>query len=146
MVLRLAVAHVGNKIDAEDIYQEVFVRLVNSIDKINDEDHLRFWLVRVTINRCKSLFTSSYRKRELHVEELPETGDAFFDEAMDTPATDALQNLPEKYRTPIHLFYFEDLSISEISQILDISEGAIKTQLSRGRKMLNESLRRASDV
>ena len=68
MVLRLALAHTGNRTDAEDVFQEVFIRLVRSLDKIESEDHLRYWLIRVTINRCKSLFSSAYRKREVAVE------------------------------------------------------------------------------
>lgn len=146
MVLRLAMVNAGNKADAEDIFQEVFIRLVRSINKIENEDHLRHWLIRVTLNRCKSLFTSVSRKREFPVEELPETAEGSFDAEAETPATDALQELSEKYRIPIHLFYFEELSISEISKILECSEGAIKSQLSRGRKMLSESLKKVSNV
>ena len=136
MVLRLAVANTGSRADAEDIFQEVFIRLVRSIEKIQDEDHLRYWLIRATINRCKSLYSSAYRKRELPVEELPtHAAESSFGE-VDTPATDAVRKLPEKYRAPIHLFYCEELSISEIARVLGSSEGAVKTQLSRGRKML----------
>ncbi len=141
MVLRLAVASTGNRADAEDVFQEVFIRLVRSIDKIENEDHLRYWLVKVTANRCKSLFSSGQRKREVPVGEVPETVDRSTDNAVDTPATDAMQGLPERYRVPIHLFYFEDLPISEIARILGSSEGAVKSQLSRGRKMLGSSLK-----
>ena len=146
MVLRLALANTGNRADAEDIFQEVFIRLVRSIDKIQDEDHLRYWLIRATVNRCKSLYSSTYRKRELPVEELPARAAESYTEEVDTPATDAVRDLPEKYRTPIHLFYFEELSISEIAGILDSTEGAVKTQLSRGRKMLSESLKKVTHV
>lgn len=146
MVLRLAVAQTGNRADAEDVFQEVFIRLVRSLDKIEDEDHLRHWLVRATINRCKSLFASAHRKRELPVEEFPEAGERPFDDVADTPATDALQGLPEKYRAPLHLFYFEGLSISDIAKVLESSEGTVKSQLSRGRRMLGQSLKEASHV
>ena len=146
MVLRLAMANTGNKADAEDVFQSVFIRLVGSIDKIESEEHLRFWLVRVTINRCKSLFSSSQRRRELPVDVLPETIESGFSESPDTPATDALQQLPEKYRTPLHLFYFEGLPVSEIARLLDSNEGTIKSQLSRGRKMLKGLLEGRQDV
>lgn len=146
MVLRLAIAHTGNRMDAEDVFQEVFIRLVRSIDKIEDEDHLRHWLIRVTINRCKSLFTSTSRKRELSVDAVPETAEDSNNDSEDTPAIDAVQELPEKYRVPIHLFYCEDLPISEIAKILDCSEGTVKSQLSRGRKMLSEALREVQHV
>ena len=140
MVLRLARANVKAIADAEDVFQEVFIRLVESIGKIENEDHLRYWLIRVTINRCKSLFSSAQRRREVPVEELPETAEMSFNDTTDTPATDALQELPEKYRTPLHLFYFEDLPIGDIAKILGSSEGTVKSQLSRGRKMLRNSL------
>jgi len=146
MVLRLAVSHVGNRADAEDVFQEVFIRLVRSIDKIQDEDHLRNWLVRVTINRSRSVFASASRKRELPVEELPETIGESFSDAPLTPATDAMQSLPEKYRAPLHMFYFEELPISDIAKIMECSEGTIKSQLSRGRQMLRESLGEMSYV
>lgn len=146
MVLRLALAHTANKADAEDVFQEVFIRLVRSLGKIESEDHLRHWLIRATINRCKSLYVSSQRKKELPVEKLPEKSERSFADVDDTPATDALRELPEKYRAPLHLFYFEDLSISEIAQLLESTEGTIKSQLSRGRKMLGESLKEASHV
>jgi len=148
MVLRLAVSNVGNRADAEDVFQEVFVRLVRSIDKIQDEDHLRHWLIRATINRCKSLHTSAPRRRELPYEELPETTMGSFDDTVedDTPATDAMQKLPEKYRAPLHLFYCEDLSINDIARILDCSEGTVKSLLSRGRSMLRESLKEVLHV
>ena len=146
MVLRLAMANTGNRADAEDVFQEVFIRLIRSIEKIQDEDHLRYWLIRATVNRCKSLYSSTYRKRELPVEELPAQASEPYNEEVDTPATDAVRDLPEKYRTPIHLFYFEELPISEVARILGSSEGAVKTQLSRGRKMLRESLEKVTYV
>jgi len=146
MVLRLAVSHVGNRTDAEDVFQEVFIRLVRSMDKIQDEDHLRYWLVRATVNRCKSFHTSAPRRRELPVEELPETIAESYNGPAETPATDALQNLPEKYRLPLHLFYFEDQPISDIARILESNEGTIKSLLSRGRSMLRESLKEVSYV
>lgn len=146
MVLRLALSYTGNKADAEDVFQEVFVRLVRSIDKIESKEHLSHWLIRVTINRCKSLFSKAYMKRELPVDELPETAESAFLDTPETSALDALQELPEKYRVPLHLFYFEDMSIAEISNILDSTEGTIKSQLSRGRKMLSDSLKKVSYV
>ena len=148
MVLRLAVSNLNNRADAEDVFQEVFIRLVRSLDKIEDEAHLRHWLIRATINRCKSLHTSAPRRRELPYDELPESfGESFEDTPEeDTPATDALQSLPEKYRAPLHLFYIEDLPINDIARILDCSEGTVKSQLSRGRSMLRESLKEVQYV
>ncbi|MCL1848052.1 MAG: sigma-70 family RNA polymerase sigma factor [Coriobacteriia bacterium] len=144
LVLRLAVSNTLNRADAEDVFQEVFIRLVRSLAKIENEEHLRHWLIRTTINRCKSLFSSAPRRRELPVDELPETVEASPDNQEATPAIDALQRLPEKYRAPLHLFYCEDLPISAIAGILDSSEGTVKSLLSRGRALLRESLKEVS--
>lgn len=150
MVLRLAVSYTHSTADAEDVFQEVFIRLVRSLDKIENEAHLKHWLIRTTVNRCKSLFASASRRRELVVEELPDAIDTSEEASVgnepETPATDAVRNLPEKYRVPIHLFYFEELTIQEIAHVLDSTEGTVKSQLSRGRKMLGEALKEVGHV
>ena len=80
------------------------------------------------------------------IDQLPEIVDESYVEVADTPVTDAMRGLPEKYRMTLHLFYFEDLPISDIAMMLDCSEGTIKSQLSRGRAMLRESLKEVSYV
>jgi RNA polymerase sigma-70 factor (ECF subfamily) len=146
MVLRIAMANTGNRADAEDVFQEVFIRLIRSLAKIENEEHLRYWLVRATVNRCKSLFASANKQREYPTEILPEPASDISEQQLHTPAIDALQTLPEKYRTPIHLFYIEDLPIANIAQILNCSVGTIKSQLSRGRKMLKLAVEKDLDV
>jgi len=141
MVYRIALLHTKRKEDAEDVFQEVFLRLMKYIDGIEDEDHLRFWLVRVTVNCCNSLFESGWKKHVTTFEVLPEDTDTGgLEEKADHTVYDGVRGLPEKYRTVIHLFYFEGMSIADIAVICRCREGTIKSRLSRGRRMLKKRL------
>lgn len=136
MVYRLALARTKNISDAEDIFQEVFMRLIKNIENIHGEEHLKAWLIRVTINCSKTLLTASWFKKVVSLQDnltfsAPEKSNVYY----------TVLDLPMKYRTVIYLFYYEDLSISYISQILGIKESTIKSQLSRGRDLLKNKLK-----
>lgn len=144
MVYRLALTEVKNKTDADDIFQEVFLRLVNNLHKLEDEEHVKAWLIRVTINCSKSHFTSFWNRNVDGIPEDTQMGEE--SEELDAlingehPVITAVHKLPEKYRIVVHLFYFEDFSVTEIGKILKQSENTIKSQLHRARKMLKELL------
>lgn len=139
MVYRLALLQMKNKSDAEDVFQEVFLRLVQHQDKISDEEHLKAWLIRVTLNCCKKQFDSAWRRKTVSMEEQKETG--YEEEYEENVIYKEVQNLPEKYRTVIHLFYFEEYSVKEIGKITGQKDSAVKTQLSRARGILKEKLK-----
>ena len=138
-VYRLALLQMKNKSDAEDVFQEVFLRLVQHQDKISDEEHLKAWLIRVTLNCCKKQFDSAWRRKTVSMEEQKEAG--YEEEYEENVIYKEVQNLPEKYRTVIHLFYFEEYSVKEIGEITGQKESAVKTQLSRARGILKEKLK-----
>lgn len=135
-VYRLALARTKNISDAEDVFQEVFIRYLKNHEKIEDENHLKAWLIRVTINYSTTLLTSSWFKRTVPLNE-----DLTFSTPEKSQVYYATMDLPSKYRTVIYLFYYEDLSISEISKILNIKESTIKSQLCRGRDILRNVLK-----
>lgn len=141
MVYRLAITRVRNPHDAEDIVQKVFLKLVKHIDHLESEEHVKAWLIRVTANEGKSLFTSAWRKRIVSLED---TGDVSV-QPQDVPDSfhifDTLSRLPEKYRVVIHLFYYHDLSTEEIAKILCRSNHTVRSQLSRGRERLRKELK-----
>lgn len=144
MIYRLAYSRTGSSHDSEDILQEVFLRYIKCGKIFNDEEHRKAWLIRITINCSKTLVTSGWRK---HTTDDEITGDAEGQpdktlEASDTKSAvlDAVRSLPEKYRTVVHLFYYEDLPVLKICEITGESETAIKTQLHRARKMLKDKL------
>lgn len=133
MVYRLAMARTRNVDTSEDVYQEVFLRLAKKMPEFESEEHKKAWLIRVTINCTKNILNSSFLKRRANLDEnlgfeTPERNDIYY----------AVLNLPIKYRTVIHLYYYENYSIKEISKILKINENTIKTRLSRARKELEK--------
>lgn len=130
-VYRLAYARTGSREDAEDVTQETFLRLVRTAPEFADEDHCRAWLLRVAMNCAGDLFRSAWRRHTRPLEEAeqvpaPEEGGVL----------EAVLALPERYRAPVHLFYYEGLSTAEIAAVLGKSEGAVRTRLSRARTML----------
>ena len=133
MVWRLALAHTGRFHDAEDVFQEVFLRYMRSQDKLKSAEHVRAWLIRCTINRSKSLHTSAWRRSIVPLEEHL-TGAGMDEEARSVYS--AVLSLPQIYRTALHLYYFEGLSVAEIAQATGCREGTVKSRLSRGRELL----------
>lgn len=138
-VYRLALAKCGGRVEnAKDIFSEVFLQLLKYLDKggtFNDLSHEKAWLIRVTLNCSKAVLrfykpSSEPDNNGFYV--MPESGRG--------DVYEAVMKLPKKYRVVIHLFYYEDYSIKEIAQILKINENTVKSQLSRGRKLLKNDL------
>lgn len=136
MVHRLALSQTRNQDYADDIVQDVFLRYIKTDTEFKSEEHVKAWLLRVTVNCTKSMFTSSWFKK---TEEL--TDDLVFETEEHGDVYYATQDLPQKYRTVIHLFYYEDMPIAQIAEILNTKESTVKSQLHRAREMLKEKLK-----
>lgn len=135
MVYRLAFARVKNKYDADDILQEVFLRFIKSKDKVNNEEHAKALLIRITINCSKSMLTSSwFKKTEALSENLSVT-------MPENDTLEAVLRLPQKYRTVVHLHYYCGFSVEEIGKILDHNPSTVKSQLHRARMKLKTELK-----
>lgn len=134
-VYRLAMVYLGRHADAEDVTQEVFLRLLYRAPNFADESHKRRWLLQVTANLCRDQLRGFWRKR---ITELEDTLPAAAQEERD--ALDAVIRLPEKYRLPIHLHYYEGYSVAEIAEILKLGQSAVKMRLKRGRELLKIEL------
>lgn len=140
MVYRVALSVLGSVPDAEDAVQEVFLRLYQQPQPPEGEG-LRRWLIRVTVNHCRDILRSPWRKRRVPLTELPaEPSEPVFDREEQRELYRAVLALPEKYRTVVHLFYYEELSIREIAELLKLSPSAVTTRLSRARARLKEQL------
>lgn len=136
-VYRLAYARTGSRADAEDVMQEVFLRLVRHKPAFDSEAHARAWLLKVASNCAADLFRLPWRKREEPLEEdvsAPE-------EPGEGSVTEAVLSLPAKYRVPIHLYYYEGYSVAEIADITGKREGTVKSHLSRARALLRDKLK-----
>lgn len=131
MVYRLAFSRVGTIQDAEDVYQEVFYRYLKKKPSFESEEHRKAWLLRVTLNCSNTFLTSLWRKKYAELpEELP------FEDRRRQELYTELRQLPGKYRDVIHLFYYEELSIEEISRLLNRKPSTVRTQLVRARELL----------
>lgn len=140
MVYRIAVSATRSLTLAEDVTQEVFLRFIQKQDTLKSDEHIKAWLIRVTINCSKSVFLSSWFKKTV-----PLTDELTFDTPEKSDVYFAVQNLPSKYRTVIHLFYYEDMSVKEISECLNMKESTVKSHLFRGRDMLRKELKGGYD-
>ena len=140
-IYRLAYARTGSRADAEDIMQEVFVRLLRAGPDFADRAHARAWLLRVAANCANDWFRAPWRRREG-----PLTDSLPAPEHEDGGVVEAVLALPAKYRTAVHLYYYEELSVAEIAKITGKSESAVKSRLFRARAMLREALKEDDDV
>ncbi|WP_343208668.1 RNA polymerase sigma factor [Anaerolentibacter hominis] len=142
LVYRLAYSLVKNRYDADDIYQEVFYRYIQKKPKFENIEHQKAWFIRVTVNCCKNLWKSAWKNKitEWTEEEGKETNPFDLPE-QDRELLETVKQLPEKYRVVIHLFYYEDMSIEEISHILRKKPSTVRTQLTRARQILKEWLK-----
>ena len=127
-----------NRADADDVVQETLIRYYSLDKDFESEAHLKAWLLRVAMNRAKDLTTSFWRRSKVQWEDYMD--DLVFEEPEDSRLFEAVMNLPEKYRTVIHLFYYEGYAVEEISSILRRPGGTVKSQLNRGRKLLKNAL------
>ena len=135
MVYRLAFARTGNRSDAEDLYQEVFLRYLTRAPAFTSEEHRKAWLLRVAVNCANRFHTAPWRKR---TEPLSE--------ALSVPAPEGedlweeLRRLPERDRTVLHLYYYEDMTTEEIAKLLDRNPATVRSQLLRARAKLKKLL------
>lgn len=138
MVYRAALHALGSPQDADDAAQEVFLRLFGRGEPFDGEEHLRRWLLRVTVNHCRDVLKSPWRKRRACWAEAPEV--PFFDKPEQAALYREVMALPEKYRTVLNLFYYEELSVREIGELLGVGTSTVTTRLARARRRLKERL------
>lgn len=125
--------------DAEDVVQDTFVAYLSLKKEFETEQHIRAWLIRVAINKAKNKNRAFFRRNALPLEDY--IGTLHFASPASSELFETVMQLPEKYRVAIHLFYYEEYSVKEISDILKISESNVKVRLSRGRKLLKNTLK-----
>ena len=139
MVYRLAYARMQNRHDADDIFQEVFLRYIRRAPVFESYEHGKAWFLRTTINCCKNMWMSAWRRKTTALTDAEEQP-VLYDTEEAQMLAEALAALPVKYRTVLHLYYYEELTAEEISRIQQIPAGTVRMQLSRGRTMLKDAL------
>lgn len=162
MVFRLAFNYMKNHADAEDVTQNVLLKLYQYPREFESGEHVRNWLVRVTINECTSMHRLFWRK-ELPLYENADREDGGTDSGTDggidgrtnrsgafgsdlslsetaSDLMEALMRLPAKYRVVIYLYYYEEFDTNEIADMLKVSPATVRTRLARGRERLKKRL------
>ena len=134
----IALSFTANQYDAEDILQNSFVKLLKAKMEFEDDEHIDKWLTSVTVNESKNLLKSAFRKKSADYEDYVAT--CSFESGKSEDLFNAVMSLPKKLRTVIHLFYYEDMPIKEIADMLNIKQSAVKTRLCRAREQLKIKL------
>lgn len=130
--------YVRNNDDTAELHQEVFIKLLRYEGDFESDEHMKAWLLRVSINMCKNhLRDMKHMSAEPIDEEIPYEENESHGELLRYVLA-----LPEKYRVPIHLFYYEDYSVKQIAQVLGIPEATVKIRLKRGKEKLKKVLNR----
>jgi len=138
MVYRVALNCLRNQADAEDAAQTAMLRLWRSGQAFPDDDQLRYWLVRVTVNACKDALRSPWRRRMVPLDHCREP-------VFDTPEHQTLYGevmaLPAKYRVPLYLYYYEGYTAAEVGELLGLRPSTVQTRLARAREKLKAQLK-----
>lgn len=139
-ILRLAYSYMKSREDAEDVVQEVLIRFMQSAKQFEDESHVKAWLLRVAANLCKDKLKSASRQREVAI---PEGYDVAAEEKQESESDfmQIVMALPEKYRSVIHLYYYEEYATAEIAKILQKKEATVRSLLKRGREKLERMMK-----
>lgn len=137
-VQRLCLIHLKNKTDAEDIFQNVFLKYALSSDIFESCEHEKAWLIRVTINACRDLLRNFFRSKTVPLDELTELPAHMPED--NRMVLEEVLSLPQKYRQVIYLHYYEGFTAPEISGMLRKNVNTIYTLLTRAKKLLKERL------
>ena len=147
-VLRFSYFYLGNREQAEDVTQDTFLRLLTASPDLK-EGAEKPWLLKVALNRCKDLWRNSWAKRVIigspMLELIPDESSQMEDRQEKEALMQAVNRLPVKFREVILLYYYQQLSIPEISRVLNSTTGSISSRLARARQKL-ESILKGSDA
>jgi len=153
-LLYLSYTYLKDRHMAEDVVQDVYIRCYNHLAQFRHDSSVKTWLYSITVNRCKDLLRSaSYRNVilnpfRLHSERSsePSIESQFMKKSDSELLARRVLELPIKYREVIILFYFEELGIQEISDLLNLKVNSVKSRLHRGRKLLGKKYEERSDA
>lgn len=136
IILRLALTYLKNISDAQDVCQNVFIKIFGKSKTFVDSEHEKAWIIRVTINECKDVMRSQWKKRFLPIDEivLP------IKDNENRKVVSLVLELPVKYRSVIYLYYFENYSTTEIAKLLHRNNSTVRTQLKRARGLLKTKM------
>lgn len=136
-VFRTAMCYVKNKSDADDIMQDVFLKLYTYGGVFESDMHIKAWLIRVTVNSCKNLLKSYWYRFSAPIENAENVPEK---QSEDEYLLSVIMKLGRKNRAVLYMHYYEGYSIKDISSLMGMSETAVTSQLYRSRKRLKQLL------
>ena len=146
-VLRTAYMYVKDIHTAEDIFQEVFIKVNHKLSTFEGNSSIKTWIIRITINTCKDHLKSAWNRRVVPMMDYQEDAiisDSDYDDVENQDTKELIKksvlSLPAKYKDVVLCVYFQDMTISETAQALNIAEGTAKSRLSRARQKLKTIL------
>ena len=139
MILRLCFTYSLGRADAQDICQNVFLKLLQSDRRFDSEGDTRAFIIRVTINECKDVLKSGWRRRSVPLDELIEREVPFLP-SEDTGVLAAVQRLPVSYREAVYLYYYEGYNAEEIAAMVGAKPAAVRQRLARAREKPRKEL------
>lgn len=152
-VLRTAYMYVKDVHTAEDIFQEVFIKVNKNLSTFQGKSSIKTWIIRITINACKDYLKSAYKRRVVPMREYQEdaiVSESDYEEVENQDTNylikETILSLPTKYKEMVLCVYYQEMTIAEAAETLGIPEGTAKSRLSRARQRLKDMLeRRISD-
>lgn len=139
MLFQIAYIHMGNYSDAEDVLQEVFSKLLFKSPKFKNDEHEKAWLIRVTTNKCYDIYRTKSKFTAININDVEiQDENNLYDNSDDI--INNIIAMPDIYKIPIYLYYYNELSVKQISDTINLSESAVKKRLQRGRQLLKIEL------
>lgn len=141
-IYRIGLNYLKNHADAEDVCQNVFLKLLTQKQCFASEEHLRNWIIRVAINECKKILRSPWHRRESLEDQIPPVS---FASREHSELYAQVMALPVNYRIPLYLHYYEGYTTDEIGKILSLPGATVRTRLYRARQLLQKELEEATE-
>lgn len=138
-VYRVALNILRNPEDSKDCMQNVFLRYYKKQNAFESDEHIKAWLIRVAVNESKRLLKINSKNQNVPLDEVANT--LFAEKKEESDIFKEVMKLDEKYRTVILLYYYEGYGVKDIAHILKRNAATVRTQLSRARELLKNSLK-----
>ena len=136
MVRRICFMYLRNDDDVDDVFQDVFLKLLQNKSPFENEEHEKAWLIRVTINKCKDIFKSFWRKNTSSIEDI----DPPFEDKAENELIQVVLSLPQKYKDAVYLYYYEDYTVPKIAKLLGRKDSTVYSDLHRARDLIKQKL------
>lgn len=129
----MAFLYCKNHADADDIFQEVFIRYYKARPEFNSLEHEKAWFIRVTINCCKTLLKSAWFRKTTALDDT-----LIYNTPENQHLLEMIMKLPSKYKIVIYLYFYEGYSLEEIAQIMNKNASTVRTWMQRGKAALKQ--------